>query len=375
MARVVYVDVVGSTSLKLTLKKDVPARKVWASLRKARRVDAATHVLETRDGALLGLDDLVLASAPGAGDVLLVCRRRPPPPTPPPETPPETPPPPPETPPPPLPPSTAGLRWLYINVAASAKRRAFAEAQAAKHGLAAARVDAATPADAAALAAGLGVPAAHLMAGSDEWHGGAANAICLSWLRALRAAAAADAPLVAVAEDDAAPHRDFSTRADALLANLSARAAVDAVWLHARGHARVRDTCGDAACVPRPDAPAGAPAAWGAGRYFAAWPTYGPGASAEWTGAPVMACDPAVLLATPRACGSLADRLEARLRDRAWEPLDWMCAALAAGDARTALAGDAYLVMPAPRRGIASVRGETAAASGAVMGERVFDAD
>ena len=85
-ARVVYIDVVGSASLKLTLKKDVPARKVWASLRKARRVDAATHVLETRDGALLGLDDLVLASAPGAGDALLVCRPRPPgpPPRPPP---------------------------------------------------------------------------------------------------------------------------------------------------------------------------------------------------------------------------------------------------------------------------------------------------
>ena len=32
MARVVYIDVIGSASLKLTLKKDVPARKVWASL-------------------------------------------------------------------------------------------------------------------------------------------------------------------------------------------------------------------------------------------------------------------------------------------------------------------------------------------------------
>ena len=75
MARVVYVDVVGGASLKLTLKKDVPARKVWASL--GKRVDAATHVLETRAGAVLGRDDLVLASAPGAGDALLVCRPRP----------------------------------------------------------------------------------------------------------------------------------------------------------------------------------------------------------------------------------------------------------------------------------------------------------
>ena len=58
-ARVVYVDVVGSASLKLTLKKDVPARKVWASLA-SRRVDAATHVLETPGGAVLGIDDLAI---------------------------------------------------------------------------------------------------------------------------------------------------------------------------------------------------------------------------------------------------------------------------------------------------------------------------
>ena len=69
-ARSVYVEVAGSErgTLKIALRKDVPARKVWATLEKSRRVSAATHVLETREGSALGPEDPVLASTPGEGD-------------------------------------------------------------------------------------------------------------------------------------------------------------------------------------------------------------------------------------------------------------------------------------------------------------------
>ena len=197
---------------------------------------------------------------------------------------------------------------------------------------------------------------------------------------ALRRAAATGggaggAAAVFVAEDDARLHRDFAARLEALLRALRERPRpCDALWLHARGHARVRDTCDDATCVPPPDAPATAAAAvWGAARYFDDWPIYGPTASVEWTGHPVMACDPAALLATPRACGRLADALHARLAAGPWAPADWLFAALAR-DAGAVLCGDPYLLMPAPRRAFASVRGEGARQAGAVMGRRVFDA-
>ena len=52
-----------------------------------------------------------------------------------------------------------------------------------------------------------------------------------------------------------------------------------------------------------------------------------------------------------------------------------MCASLSRdlGD-RVVLCGDPYLVMPASRKGYASVRGDCAEKAGAVMGVRVFDA-
>ena len=56
MARCLYVSVDddGERALKLTLKKDVPARKVWASLGKTRGVDARTHSLEVAGGPCAG---------------------------------------------------------------------------------------------------------------------------------------------------------------------------------------------------------------------------------------------------------------------------------------------------------------------------------
>ena len=210
-----------------------------------------------------------------------------------------------------LPTSVAGLRWLFINVATSTARRARAEAQARRHGLVPEAWTAATPADVAAILAAEGMAGAATMGGSDEWHAGGANAICLSWLLALRRAAAyRDAAALFVAEDDAKLHRDFGKRVEALLRGLEGGAEAEAVWLHARGHLRVKDTCRDVECVPPPDAPrlAGGARAWGEGRSFGAWPVYGSNASGEWTGHPVMACDPAVVLATPKARGRAASR-------------------------------------------------------------------
>ena len=114
------------------------------------------------------------------------------------------------------------------------------------------------------------------------------------------------------------------------------------------------------------------PGGWGEGAWYPEWPSYGRTASREWAGAPVMACDPAVLVATPAACGTLADALLRRLSEKTWEPLDWMCASLAQtrGDV---LAGDAYLALPARRGGYASARTAASVASGATVGRRVFD--
>ena len=69
-----------------------------------------------------------------------------------------------------------------------------------------------------------------------------------------------------MAEDDAQLHRDFRGRVGALLEALPASKRRAVVWLHARGHARTRDTVSDPSCVPAP------PGGWREGAFFPAAP-------------------------------------------------------------------------------------------------------
>lgn len=200
------------------------------------------------------------------------------------------------------------LEFYCINLESNAKRLALQREQASQHALDVIPVLACVPHDTTYNAA-IEQHANRMMQGETMWRRPAANAIILSWLKAVRRASTSTQAVVLIGEDDVVFPPDFRRRLDLLEGQ--------DCFLHALGMPfSLSEQDGMKFKAP--------PAGWGPGHVFESWPVYESQPSCR-----VMAGNPAVVLIRPTTAARLAVVLETALATETWNPIDQLLADLA----------------------------------------------